>query len=80
MIGPSWERGLRTAGIVLVALTPVLWFATYLPPGTMTSVSMLALAAIGAGALGVLLIALSLVLRLRSRVCSRRTVGSTSQA
>ncbi len=36
----------------MLLLAPALWLATYLPPGTMTSISLLAMAAIATFTLG----------------------------
>lgn len=57
---------LGVGGCLLLALGAVLWIATYLPPGTMTSIALEAMAAIACAVGGVVLVSTAVALRLRS--------------
>jgi hypothetical protein len=59
------SRRLVRIGLVLLALAAVAWAATYGPPGTLTSVSLGAMAAYTFASGGLVFLAAGLVLRLR---------------
>lgn len=51
---------------MLLALAAALWSATYLPPGTMTSVALEAMAAVGCAILGITFLGVAAVNHYRS--------------
>lgn len=65
--GAGQGGGMRASsvGVVLLVLAALAWATTYGPPGTMTSISLAAMAACALAAAGVVALLVALVLRLR---------------
>lgn len=58
-------RPVTVIGVVLVVLAALTWLTTYGPPGTMTSISLAAMATFTLAGSGVVVLLVSLVLHLR---------------
>lgn len=59
------ERRAAAIGLVLLVLAALAWLTTYGPPGTMTSISLAAMAAVALVGTGVVALLVALVLHLR---------------
>lgn len=58
---------LTRLGLVLLVLAALAWATTYGPPGTLTSISLAAMAAFGLAAVGLLTLVVALLMRVLRR-------------